>query len=506
MNLENVKKLDKRIALFFCFFLVVLIVQHRFVYFYYDDYGYVSLTFGGYKNVSGMDYTLRDIINFLKWHYNAWGGRILYYFVMVVSMHIGLGFIRVLQAAFIWLITILSYLLLRTADRNKNLFISVMLIVLYGTIGIPAFRHGIYWFSASSSYVWSLLPFFGALLLYREVSRGKEKYILPAILCFFFAAFSQEQIAVMVSLYIVSVTLVRKYHEKSYLKGSVGMIISAFLGSALVILAPGNFKRAEMNAGFRALSFREKIAINLPELLRLNVGLCNVVKVVVLILAMGCAMLVLDRKRKDQANKSMIKLVGIIIVSIGLMLTWVIHLPNAWKCVLQLIFVVSLCLIFSRYMIKEKYIWLIILFYAGICTQLVMLLLPDIFDRCHIMLDFIISIVVVQIFADYLSGLRGLAFKWKWLPIAVTIFLSICNMTVLTYGYFSNVKAQDYNHTMLSKASEEIASGVEVNSIVLHQLKYDYFAIFMPYQTPGLEDTVKYCYSLPETVDFIWEK
>lgn len=378
MNLENIKKIDKKIASVFLLFLIILLVQHRFVYFYYDDYGYLSLTFGGYKNINGMNYTVKDIVDFLIWHYNAWGGRILYYFVMIVSMHIGLEFIRILQAVIIWIITILSYLLLRTDSRKGNLFTSVMLIVLYGTIGIPTFKHGIYWFSASSSYVWSLLPFFLAILFYREASKGKEKYIFPVILSFFFAAFSQEQIAVMVVLYIVSMTLVQKHYYKRLVKGSVGMIISALLGSAIVILAPGNFKRAETNSEFNGLSFGEKIAVNLPELLRLNVGLCNIVKVFALILAMCCAVLVLERGGKIQTGRKCIaKMTGIVSVSIGLMLTWSVHLPDVCKCIFQLFFVAALCIIFSSYLMKKKYIELIVLFYAGICTQVVMLLLPD---------------------------------------------------------------------------------------------------------------------------------
>lgn len=504
MILKNVKESDKRIIVVFFLFFIILVIQHRFVYFYFDDYGYLSLTFGGYQNPSGMNYTIKDIANFLIWHYNTWGGRILYYFVMILSMHTGVGFIRVLQAGIIWLITLLSYLLLKTADRKRNLFTTVMLMVLYGTIGIPAFKHGIYWFSASSSYVWSLLPFFAAVLFYRKVSEGSEKYITPAALAFFLSTFSQEQVAVMSTLYIVSVTLVRKYYEKRPVKGSVVMIISAVLGSAFVILAPGNFKRAGTNTEFFALSFFEKVVVNLPELLRVNVGLCNIVRVIVLMLAMGCAVFVLEREKEISDNRNcIVKMAGVVIVSIGLALTWFVHLPGIWKCIFQLLFVVVLCIIFSRYMIKKKSIELMVLFYAGICTQIVMLPLPDIFDRCHIMLDFVIGIVVVQVLADYLTSA---AFKWKLLPIAAITFLSLCNMSVLTYGYFSNVPAQDYNHAVLSAASKEAVSVAEVKSVVLHRMKYDYFAIFMPYQTPGLEDTVKYCYSLPDTVEFIWER
>lgn len=189
------------------------------------------------------------------------------------------------------------------------------------------------------------------------------------------------------------------------------------------------------------------MARNLPELLRLNVGLCNIVKVIALILAMGCAVLVLERGQSSRklliSKKCVVKMAGIIFASLGLMVTWVVHLPNVWKCLFQLLFAAVLCFVFSCYMIKRKYIWLLILFYASVCTQLVMLPLPDLSDRCHIILDFVSGIVVVQILADYLAVSE---LRWKWLPIAATVFLSVCNMTVLTYGFFSNVPAQDYNH------------------------------------------------------------
>lgn len=56
------------------FFFVVLF-QMKNVFYYHDDYGYLSLSYAGINipNVQGTSYGIREILQFLYQHYMVWG-------------------------------------------------------------------------------------------------------------------------------------------------------------------------------------------------------------------------------------------------------------------------------------------------------------------------------------------------------------------------------------------------------------------------------------------------
>ncbi|MCI8316480.1 MAG: hypothetical protein HFH74_15885 [Lachnospiraceae bacterium] len=44
-----------------CIMTLLILIQHRYVYMYFDDYGYASLPYAGFENRAGMSYGLIDI-------------------------------------------------------------------------------------------------------------------------------------------------------------------------------------------------------------------------------------------------------------------------------------------------------------------------------------------------------------------------------------------------------------------------------------------------------------
>ena len=66
----NMRTTQKKVLLFVsCLFALLILVQHHYVNFYFDDYGYASLSYAGFDNQAGMQYGLNDILRFLKFHY-----------------------------------------------------------------------------------------------------------------------------------------------------------------------------------------------------------------------------------------------------------------------------------------------------------------------------------------------------------------------------------------------------------------------------------------------------
>lgn len=78
-GMKDKNKLKKIAFMIGAIFSCLIIIQHQYVVMSFDDYGYASLTYGWTGNTEGMDYTIKNIFQFLKWHYLNHGGRILYF-------------------------------------------------------------------------------------------------------------------------------------------------------------------------------------------------------------------------------------------------------------------------------------------------------------------------------------------------------------------------------------------------------------------------------------------
>ena len=152
------KKMVSFIGIIFVF---LIFMQHRYAFISFDDYGYASLSYGWTGNTSGMAYTVPDVFSFLKWHYLNWGGRVLYFFFEIMALKTGgTELIQTVQAVIIILICIVSgkiVAVLTECDEEQSIALS---LILYGTFTLRTVRDGIYWYSASVSYVWPLLPLY----------------------------------------------------------------------------------------------------------------------------------------------------------------------------------------------------------------------------------------------------------------------------------------------------------------------------------------------------------
>lgn len=234
------------------FFICLIMIQHRYVFICFDDYGYASLTYGWTENTAGMDYGMKEIFQFLKWHYLNHGGRILYFFFEIICFKIGgTAFIQIIQATIVIMISILSGKIVAASIKCEEWQSISLCLILYGTLCLRSVRDSVYWYSASVLYVWPLLPLLGCiwcavLLKKKETHLRKGLFVLMA----FMAAFSQEQISVLMIVWITMFILFVGREQKTR-NGEIHIPIylvlagiSALLGGVITIMAPGNFVRA----------------------------------------------------------------------------------------------------------------------------------------------------------------------------------------------------------------------------------------------------------------------
>ena len=111
------KEVKIGIGLVFLAFYVFLIMQFGKVFVYYDDFGYLSLSYGNtVPDVIGSNYTLSQLLTFMGKHYFYSNGRLFYLFLFsFLNMIGGLAAVQAFMATSVLAILILvHYVVMRS--------------------------------------------------------------------------------------------------------------------------------------------------------------------------------------------------------------------------------------------------------------------------------------------------------------------------------------------------------------------------------------------------------
>lgn len=474
--------------------LAVLIFQHRAVFIHFDDFGYASLSYGYIGNQHGMNWTFTDLLSFLKWHYLNWGGRCLYYGIYVIALKIGENFIQLFQAIIIWGICIATYCMVKRHD--KDVIATFLVIILYCSIGLGAASDGLFWYAASAGYVWPFLSlFFGLIVLKNKLDSTKKRILAPVLL--FLAGFSQEQVAMLVIILVI-VCFCVDFINKDINKYKTITYIFGITGALFEILAPGNFCRSGENADFYKLSIIKKIQMNIPTILKTNLDISSfvlVIEIIIVLLVIGMCIY--------KENKHLIIIeIGNIILSIGLILVMGMQYTNVIVVVIRMLFVCAFSAEIIWYLIKSNKINYLALFVGGVCSQGMMIMSPYMGYRSTLPFQFVIHIIIIDIFVSILSKQKLVIYLACILCIST---LAIINVTYITTGYYQNRQINIINRSKLYEKSSLIKAGTKINSIILYRLADDRFASQMPYQQDFISVWVKNYFEIPQETIFIWQ-
>lgn len=506
-------KKSRKVTIFIsCLFAALIFLQHHYAFIVFDDYGYASLSYGWTGNQSGMAYTLSDILGFLSWHYYNWGGRILCFFVEILVLRVGgAELIQVTQAVIILLICILSGKIIASVTKC-DVWCSVTLsLVFYGTINLSTLRDGVYWYSASTSYVWPLLPLLASIYFYLllQIKESKFRKCVTVFLVFI-ASFSQEQVSVLVIVWVASILFFTFWKERStngkkniphYL---YGMAVSAVLGGMITILAPGNFVRAGTTRydEFYSMSFFERIVQNTARIIDINIGCYNWVFTLIMTVFCGAAAAIYLKNKKIHILTC--------IFSIYFITEKVLEISFEIGIIVRLLWVVCFfCLLLAYYYRRGNYLFFGMLV-AGICSQGMMIVSPTITVRCHATMEFILHIVVVEcIMSIYISEeYRAKRIYHICLAACIT---GICiyagyNFDNITSGYKHNDEINKINHYKLLETQARYIAGDEIKEVDLYKLRDDNYSNCMPYQSgfDYIEVWMKNYYELPQDLYFAW--
>lgn len=459
-NKNDNKKILKYISLIIIF--IVIAIGHSFVGMYHDDYGYASLSYGYVvEGVQGVNFQIKDLLHYLSWHYNYWGGRIICFFIEILLLKLGIRVFMIFQSLVITLILYYIYKIVNYCFKDKtNPIILFLLLGLYMLFPLRIVNNGFYWSSASILYVWPLLPSIMGMY-YFILSNNKltmnqaigKKYFIIIPLTFFFACFSQEQIGFATIVFVLSyIILYQRINITKYLELNLLAVIPSIIGYALLMFAPGNFTRLE-SSGYENTTLIIKIIERLKIIRSMIFHDSNIIYFVLLSIAL-----------------------------LYLLLSVFKH-----KNIKELI-------------TSEKSIILISVIFSSVASQLMMVMSPSLPERMQIIM-WMLTFIIISIFFNSILDKKIARFF-----IIIIFSLGLINYSYITIGYYENYSIIKDNDQKLKSFSNNIGLAVD-DEITLTKLPNSKFGGSMPYEkgTEYITSWIKQYYNISDEVNFNWK-
>jgi len=153
------------------------------VFMFFDDFGYASLSYAYVvPDVAGTDFTIAQLVHFLREIYLGWGGRVLFHGLFVLILRDGgLWAMRIIQSISVFLSFYLLYKLSTESTFGRGearpatstrVKLSLFTCALYGAFSFGMFRVGFMWFTASAIFVIPIVFVFAAWYLMDRIRSG----------------------------------------------------------------------------------------------------------------------------------------------------------------------------------------------------------------------------------------------------------------------------------------------------------------------------------------------
>lgn len=497
--------LNKKIiySIFFMF-LIYLIAQHNLIFMYFDDFGHASLSYGGaVEGVKGHEFSLSQLLEWGRWYYFNWGGRIVYYLMFLLpQLAISIHLFMFIQSLVIFAIIVYMYKLCLYYTKKDSSITSIsVLIILYGLIPIEIMRDTVYWASASICYIWSLLPLVMTVYYFMIFSDSNYKmkltnYVSIVILSFF-AASSFEQSGAAILIFLVAYTIYLMFNKsKLNLKLLSVTIISAMVGISVQVFAPGNKIRILVtDSEFANLSLTKKIINGVPNVLDLLFYQKSMWFLILLIVFVTLAYLKITKLAWG-------KWIIIIINSgIAVFLSKVYLQDVEFSLKIKFVLSMYLVAIIIFYFIMNGQFNMIPYVFMLIASIGCLVLSPNIQNRSIVYFIFILFVVIVVIIDNLLQD-HG--FKQYLMVSLITLGLfSLINTWTIFDGYYTNVDINRKNDKILENTSYNVGE-IEVyklpNSLYSNEVPYE-----EKYDVSYIEVWMKEYYNLKPDTKFNWK-
>lgn len=500
---RDILRPSSALILLYCAFFLYLVVQHSVVFLYHDDWGFAVLDYVVTEDgFEGQDFDLFQAMDFLQGIYNKWSGRVVSMFLNIYAQKAGLWSVRIIQSAVI-LVAILLAVRIATYVAHANSAVVPAIVAIFAYLAIPPafFSSGIYWFTASSQYLWGLPVLFAAI--YLTLTHRKVTYWSVVLLVV--TATFHEQMAFAVNGYLMAFFLMKETHSWSSAKQFLIRVSPVLIVSALTVFAPGNFARKDKSAAFYAAEgIVDVIARNIDQMATLFFWPAQGNVFALWVLAALCAVLLLNvwSSRSDLPDLGRQSVWSA--ATVGVLTVCYVTDQNVLFAVALIIgYAAALRNLRHRFQgVQDIYPILA----AAVASLAPLFYAPTVIERTGIPLMFFEIVVIAYIATVAYQHLPKIA-RITLLGILVLLGRgSVANAIGLFEGYLENAEIHSFNNCALTVASYKQRNNLEeVREVRLLKLTRPGFSEVMPYERPLIETWMKKYYRLRPEVRFRWE-
>ena len=490
--MNNPTKRKMIIAVIFLFMFIFLAAQFSSVMIYFDDYGYYSLSYGVEDYTDSNDYSIGELISYLKGHYIHSNGRLLGFFIWLSLYAIGgLKLVQLSAAAFT---TAVLVLLWKICVQEKRSVLSALLIcAFYGLFSINFMNHGTYWFAAFFHYVAPLTALLGFLLLYFKWRGEKKQPVKQLCLCVLivFSAFSQEQLGA-VTAFLMLLLIVYELYRKSFKAVNIVYFMIAVACALFMMYSPGILDRASGNSAGLLIN----VVSSTYKVIRTFYAADSAAFVILLHLALLSVSTVLQKRDSHPLFKLM-DLVAQLLSVATIAIYCIPALRNIFAgltleryyvlCVLGIPVIALMALQFIRYYFVTEQHRMLILFCTAVGSVGCLCVLPEVHSRLFVpawLLLFPVLLDGIFISAELLKT-RSVKAETIWLTVVsvIIIIASVTNASTIYRGYAANAAIHEYNHEQMLNAAQD----TDTDAVFLKTLPEPVYTCVMPY-----DDGVQY--------------
>lgn len=492
----------------------VLFIQYQYVYLYYDDFGYCSLSYGYNAGIEGSNMSLFNVIDYVFNSYFYVNGRIFTNLCLTLSAWLGgLDAMRLIMPTCCLLIYSFIYKFIcndlksragSSGSQYNKVIVALYLCFSHGLFTINVCNYGLYWFAAAYGYV---IPFL--LFLFWAAEDRYKKWYSPILT--FFLCISSEQAIAMTLVFIFYQIIIKLLFKVKINKSLFLSLFTACLGTLLMLLSPASRSRLTNNTWFTEKNLLEKIIYNSNIIINNFFNYLGRGIVVLFLLIIMISSILLFREYKNIVNRMLQIAISISTIIIMFMYfggkNYLLNSQYESINILFLYFILAFIEIFALYLKLDpsKAVWPL----ACAASIGILLIVPELPLRTFIPFIFLIILIGADFLAQIISkqsSYRLLKCSCLLTCFILYILFTSRNLYIIHQGYKGNSFIMEYNNRVLEETAEQIKAGHEVNSVKLYRLINDTYAGQQVYHAGiiYMQYWIDEFYSLPFKTEFVF--
>jgi len=215
-----------------------------------DDFIYQFVFTNRYpQNNTKLITNFFDLFISMSNHWNLWGGRVVVHFLLQLSFIFGIWFFNIINSVMFIMLGILIYKHIIYNKKDVNL---LLLIFIYASIFIFVPQPGstILWKSGSANYLWSSVLILFITLKYRNnfIKSDEKSNVIKNILYLVYGIIvgcCNENAGCALIVCIILFMICNKIKTKVIPKWMIFNLVGTVCGYIFLLIAPGNYIRAE---------------------------------------------------------------------------------------------------------------------------------------------------------------------------------------------------------------------------------------------------------------------